>query len=142
VWGSLTWSNSVRWLIGVVCAFSIFTSSCSRTNESSGSASAQTATIQHEISPQPARVGAATVTLKLADAAGHPVTGAHIAIEADMTHAGMSPQFAEAKETGPGSYDGQLQFAMAGDWVILLHVTLPGGRKLERQFAVKGVRPN
>ena len=47
--------------------------------------------IEHEISPQPARVGPATVTLKLADAAGKPITGAHIAIEADMSHAGMSP---------------------------------------------------
>jgi hypothetical protein len=31
---------------------------------------------------------------------------------------------------------------MAGDWVILLHVTLPDGKKLERQFDVRGVRPN
>jgi hypothetical protein len=110
---------------------------CSRPTESSA-----TVTIQHEISPQPARVGAATVVLKVADAAGKPVAGAHIAMEADMTHAGMSPQFAGAKETGSGRYDGQLQFPMAGDWVILLHVTLPGGRKLEQQFDVKGVLPN
>ncbi len=59
-----------------------------------------------------------------------------------MSHAGMSPRFAEAKETGPGSYQARLEFAMAGDWVILLHVTLPDGKKLERQFDVKGVRPN
>jgi YtkA-like protein len=114
---------------------------CSRLSESSAG-TADTVTIQHEISPQPARVGATTVVLRLFDATRKPVVGAHIAMEADMTHAGMSPQFANAKETGPGSYDGQMQFPMAGDWVIFLHVMLPGGKKLEQQFDVKGVRPN
>jgi hypothetical protein len=31
---------------------------------------------------------------------------------------------------------------MAGDWVILLHIVLPDGQKLEQQFDVSGVRPN
>jgi hypothetical protein len=97
--------------------------------------------IEHEISPQPARVGPVTVTLKLADFAGKPLTGAHIAIEADMSHAGMSPLFAEAKETEPGHYRARMEFPMAGDWVILLHITLSGGKELERQFDVRGVRP-
>jgi hypothetical protein len=30
---------------------------------------------------------------------------------------------------------------MAGDWVILLHGTLPDGEKLERQFDVREVGP-
>jgi hypothetical protein len=78
----------------------------------------------------------------LADSAAKPITGAHIAIEADMSHAGMSPGFAEANETDPGRYQARLEFPMAGDWVILLHVTLRDGKKLERQFDVRGVRPN
>lgn len=98
--------------------------------------------IDHEISPEPARVGPGTLSLKLADSAAKPITGAHVAIEADMSHAGMSPRFAEARETGPGRYEAHLEFQMAGDWVILLHVTLPDGKKLERQFNVRGVRPN
>ena len=59
-----------------------------------------------------------------------------------MSHAGMSPRFAEAKETDPGRYQAHLEFQMAGDWVILLHVTLPDGKKVERQFNVRSVRPN
>jgi hypothetical protein len=59
-----------------------------------------------------------------------------------MSHAGMSPLFAEAKEEQPGRYQARLNFQMAGDWIILLRVTLPGGRKLERQIEVRGVRPN
>jgi hypothetical protein len=97
--------------------------------------------IEHEISPQPARVGPVTVTFKLADANSKPLTGAHIAIEADMSHPGMSPLFSEAKESEPGRYQAHLEFSMAGDWVILLHVTLPDGKKLERQIDVRGVQP-
>ena len=59
-----------------------------------------------------------------------------------MSHAGMAPVFEEAKETEPGQYEAHLRFAMAGDWVILLRIRLSGGRMLERQFNVSGVRPN
>ncbi|MFZ0322378.1 MAG: FixH family protein [Candidatus Sulfotelmatobacter sp.] len=110
---------------------------CSRPVASSASVA-----IEHEISPEPVRVGSATLILKLADASRKPVTGAHIAIETDMSHAGMSPGFAEAKELEAGRYKAPLEFQMAGDWVILLHVTLPDGTKLERQIEVMGVRPN
>jgi len=98
--------------------------------------------IEHEVSPAPARVGPVTITFKLADSNGKLITGAHIAIEADMSHAGMSPVFAEAKEEAAGRYKAHLEFQMAGDWVILLHVTLPGGKKLEQQIDVRDVRPN
>jgi membrane fusion protein, copper/silver efflux system len=98
--------------------------------------------VEHAISPEPPQVGAATVTLRLADAGAKPVSGARITLEADMSHAGMAPVFEEAKETEPGQYQAQLRFAMAGDWVILLHVQLQGGQRLERQFNVDGVRPN
>jgi hypothetical protein len=99
-------------------------------------------TIEHEISPEPPRVGAETVTLKLADRASKPVTGARVIIEANMSHAGMAPHFAEAKETESGRYRAHFEFQMAGDWVVLLHITLTDGKKLERQFDVTGVRPN
>jgi hypothetical protein len=99
-------------------------------------------TVEHEISPAPARVGVATITFKLTDAGGKPITGALIAVEADMSHAGMSPVFGETKEEQPGRYAARLSFQMAGDWIILLHVTLPGGKKLERQIEVRGVRPD
>jgi YtkA-like len=115
----------------------LFWSGCSRAPESS-----PVITIAHAISPQPARVGPVTVTLQLADAAAKPIAGARIALEADMSHAGMSPVFGEAKEVAPGQYQSQVRLGMAGDWVILLHATLPGGKKLERQFDVRDVRPN
>ena len=97
--------------------------------------------IKHEISPDPPHVGSATLTLKLADATDAPITKAQIALEADMQHPGMVPHSYAVKELDPGRYQAQVQFNMAGDWVILLHVTLPDGNTLDRQFDVKGVRP-
>ena len=78
----------------------------------------------------------------MADPSAKAITGAHIAVEAEMSHAGMAPVFGEAREIEPGRYQAHLRFEMAGDWVILLHVTLSGGERLERQIDVRGVRPN
>ena len=98
--------------------------------------------VEFQIKPKPVRVGSVVVYLTLTDAGNHPVTGARITVEADMSHAGMSPVFAQANEVQPARYESHLSLAMAGDWVILLHGALPTGEKLERQFDVSDVRPN
>jgi hypothetical protein len=134
--GGFSKQHLARRLAGFVCAGTLFLASCSKAAEPP-----PLVAIEHEISPQPVRVGPVTVTLKLADATGKPLTGAHIAVEADMSHPGMSPLFAEAKEAELGHYKAHLEFQMAGDWVILLHVTLPDGKKVERQIDLRGVRP-
>ncbi len=124
-------------LTGLACAAAFSLASCTRPADPP-----VLVTIEHSISPELVRVGPASITLQLTDSGGKPVAGAKIAIEADMSHAGMSPVFAAASEAEPGRYQSHLDFPMAGDWVVLLHITLPGGKKLERQFDVKGVRPN
>lgn len=123
--------------MGFVCAATLGIVGCSRPVEAP-----DLVTVEHEISPAPARVGITTFTFKFTDASGKPIVAARVAVEADMSHAGMSPVLADAKEEQPGRYQAQLNFQMAGDWIIVLHVTLPGGKKLERQIEVRGVRPN
>lgn len=135
--GFLSKQGLARWLAALVYAAALLQVNCSRPV-----ASSVFVAIEHQISPEPVRVGSATITLKLSDATGNPVTGARIAIETDMSHAGMSPGFAEAKEVEAGRYEAPLKFQMAGDWVILLHVTLPDRKRLERQIDVRGVRPS
>lgn len=98
--------------------------------------------VKSEISPLPARVGSATVMLDLADLSAKPVSGASIVLEAVMSHAGMAPVFGGSTEVAPGRYSGNLAFSMAGDWVVLLHMKLADGTKVERQIEVKGVRAN
>ena len=97
-------------------------------------------TLQYEIAPQPPRVGAAFIDLKLTDKNGAPVGGARVDLEGNMSHAGMAPVNGEAKEIGMGKYRGTLQLTMAGDWIVLVHITLPDGQKLQRQIEVSGVR--
>ena len=97
--------------------------------------------IEHEVTPKPFHVGVSTIALKLTDAGGQPIDGARIHLEGTMTHPGMRTSFGEAREAGSGRYQSSLEFGMAGDWVVLLRITLPNGQKLERQIDVKGVLP-
>jgi len=96
-------------------------------------------TIDYQIEPQPPRVGPAVITLKISDAAGKPVQGAEVNLEANMTHAGMAPSFGSAREIAPGQYRGPMNFSMSGDWIILVTAVVPAGQKIEKQFAIKGV---
>lgn len=59
-----------------------------------------------------------------------------------MSHAGMGPAFGTAKETAPGQYQAPLELTMGGDWIVMVHLTLSNGQKLERQFEISSVRPN
>jgi YtkA-like len=95
--------------------------------------------VREKIDPQPVRVGNATIAIQLADASARPVTHARISVEGDMSHPGMSPVFGTATETSPGVYTAHLDFNMGGDWVVLSHIVLPDGRKMERQIDVSGV---
>ncbi|MET0622316.1 MAG: FixH family protein [Pyrinomonadaceae bacterium] len=113
----------------------LFLAGCQRRVETRGDI-----TVEHEIEPRPPRVGPARVTLRVADASGRPLGGARVRLEANMSHAGMRPVFADASELEPGRYQTELEFTMAGDWVVLVRLDLPDGRKIERQFDVKGVQ--
>ena len=124
-------------LFVLACVPALLASGCSKPVEPQSAVA-----IEYRISPQPVRVGAVAVTVKLRDAVGQPVPGAHINLEADMSHPGMAPVFGEVRQIAPAQYQGSLEFAMPGDWVVLIHVTLPDGRKLERQVSVPGVTAN
>ena len=96
--------------------------------------------VQYEIAPQPPRAGTTTIALKLTDKNGAPVGGARVELEGNMSHAGMAPLSGEAKEIETGKYRGTLQLTMAGDWIVLVHITLPDGQKLQRQIEINGVK--
>jgi YtkA-like len=98
--------------------------------------------IETSIAPEPVRAGAETVSFRLTNASHQPVTGARVRVEGDMDHPGMAPIFSDAVEVSPGSYRAPLNLTMGGDWVVLFHITLSDGRKVERQMDVKGVESN
>jgi hypothetical protein len=108
---------------------------CSRS-----SATLSQITVETEVTPRPARVGPVTIDFKIKDATGKSISSAQAALEANMTHPGMTPVFSEAREISPGEYRCSLELTMSGDWVVTIHITLPAGQKLERDFEIKGVR--
>lgn len=98
--------------------------------------------ITESITPQPVRARAETISFRLTNESHQSVAGARVQVEGDMNHPGMAPLFADAHETTPGNYQANLNFTMGGDWVVLFHITLSDGRKVERQMDVKGVESN
>jgi hypothetical protein len=121
----------------IVVAPALFFSSCRRPSAVSSDIS-----IDVSIAPRPVHVGTEAITFRLANAARQPVTGARVQVEGDMNHPGMAPVFADAQENSPGSYRASLNLTMGGDWVLLFHITLIDGRRVELQTDVKGVESN
>ena len=97
-------------------------------------------TIVPEVEPQPPRVGPVTITVRVTQAE-KPVTGGNMRLEGNMTHAGMAPVFAEAREVEPGRYRANMELTMAGDWSLFVSMTLPDGTKVNQSFDIKGVAP-
>ena len=120
----------------ILCACFLFMQACRKQQLKTADL-----TFAHEISPQPPRVGKVTITLNIQDTSGAPVAGAHLALEGNMSHAGMVPVVAEAKEVQPGRYQSVMELSMAGDWNITVHVTTSEGRKLDHEFEINGVEP-
>jgi YtkA-like len=125
-------------LMALLCAVTLAVTACHRAARDTSAG----LSIQELLNPEPARVGPATLRIRLLAPSAKPVEGAKITVEADMSHPGMSPMFADAREQTPGDYLATLNFNMGGDWVLISHITLPDGRKAERQMDVRGVRSN
>lgn len=91
------------------------------------------------LSPEPPQIGPSLVTVTLLDANGKPIEKAEVELEANMSHAGMVPVFAPAREVAPGDYAASVEFTMGGDWFILVRSQLPDGRSFERRIDLPGV---
>jgi hypothetical protein len=116
----------------VLCTVLLFPGGCGRLARTSDAV-----TVDVRMAPEVAQVGRGTVAVNLRDSASQLVTGAHVTAEGNMTHPGMAPVFVDCKETEPGRYQADLNLGMRGSWVVLLHIQLANGEKLERQVGVK-----
>jgi Cu(I)/Ag(I) efflux system membrane fusion protein len=77
--------------------------------------------IATSLEPDPPRLVGQRVHVALADAAGHPIDGAHVTVSYDMAAmpnmAEMKSDFAAAP-AGDGAYDAVFDLPMAGSWTI------------------------
>ena len=96
--------------------------------------------LELSIAPSPPVAGPARLSLSLRDAAGAAVAGAAVHVEANMSHAGMVPELAEARELGAGRYEAALEWTMGGDWVLTFEITTRDGARHVLVEEVRGVR--
>jgi len=98
--------------------------------------------VEWTLSPSAPVAGPARLTVTLRDAQGDAIKGATVRLEGHMSHPGMAPVVADARERTPGVYDLPFAFTMQGDWVLLVSVALPGGDRVERRIEVPRVGPS
>jgi hypothetical protein len=65
------------------------------------------------------------------------VDNAQLAIEANMSHAGMTPVMADGAAGKGGVYRVPLTWTMAGDWYVDVKFTLPDGQTITRRFPLQ-----
>jgi hypothetical protein len=93
------------------------------------------------VTPHPPEKGIAAFSMTLVDKiTGQSVTGAQVQLEGNMSHPGMKPVLADAKEVATGRYEAPLEFTMAGDWFVQVNVTLADGGSVQRLVEIPGVR--
>ncbi|MGE5603448.1 MAG: FixH family protein [Nitrososphaerales archaeon] len=86
--------------------------------------------------PAPANQGAGAVIVTIKDQQGQGIDGARVAIEANMNHAGMKPENAEATTGSGGEYRLPLNWTMGGEWYVDVTITLQNGEVVRRRFPV------
>jgi hypothetical protein len=91
--------------------------------------------------PQPPVVGPATLDVTLRDSSNAPIDRAGVQLVGHMTHPGMAPVTATAVPGGAGRYEAGFSFTMRGDWVLVVSIQLPDGRRVDRRIDVSNVQP-
>ena len=84
----------------------------------------------------PLSLDPAPLTVRVADAAGRPVTGAAVSLRLDMPDMPMGENVANAHESGRGVYRATGRFTMAGKWRVTASAAR-GASQASRAFPVE-----
>ncbi|OGK91406.1 MAG: hypothetical protein A2W08_00020 [Candidatus Rokubacteria bacterium RBG_16_73_20] len=85
----------------------------------------------------PARSERTTFEITVADAAGAPQAGARVSLELIMRAHAMKENRPRVQERGGGRYVAAGTFSMGGDWIAVVEVVLPGGRRARAEFPLR-----
>lgn len=90
--------------------------------------------------PEKPSVGRAVLTeISVLDRQDRMVEASGLRVEAHMTHPGMAPVIVTPRARPDGVHEADLQFTMAGDWMMHVTGTLADGRRLDEWIEVRGV---
>lgn len=84
--------------------------------------------------PPTPQVGGGVLVVTVTGQDGEPVDDATLAVEGNMTHAGMVPVIAHVDEGEGGAYRVPFTWSMGGDWVITVTARAPDGRQAQADF--------
>jgi len=118
-------------LVLVVAVSLLGVSACTRLSASIDQA--DDIEMSYTLSPAPARIGSAVIDVMLTSKDG-PVEGATLSFRGDMAHAGMTPVRTAFREIDRGHYRAEIEWTMAGAWVLTIEGDLADGRTLQRQI--------
>lgn len=121
------------WLLLSLVLVGLATGGCGRAQHAAP-ATEDAFNVTFATDPAAPAVGDGAVIVTLQDPAGQPVDGAQLAIEANMSHAGMTPVNAAVSGGQGGLYRVLLTWTMAGDWFVDVKFTLPDGTVIARRF--------
>ena len=129
-----TWLRPFPFVLLALCL--LLLTACGADDETAPGADLQIGLI-----PAPGGINGDYIQVQLADATGAPITAAQVALEGNMTHAGMAPITAaavtdEADGNSDGTYQLPFQFSMLGDWIVTVAVTLADGTTVTRDIKV------
>jgi hypothetical protein len=124
-----------HYLKTIAIAFVLLVVGCGRI-QTDPPADAAELLVDFSVEPTDPAVGPTQLRITLTDGNGQPVDDATLNIEGNMTHAGMTPVFAQASGGEDGQYLIPFEWTMGGDWIVTVEVTLADGRAVTRQFTV------
>ena len=93
------------------------------------------ADIELKLSASALRVGEATLTLSVFDAAGNAIgSPGALSLRGDMDHAGMAPVLVTVDKAADGVFNAPFEWTMAGDWIVEASLQLESGAIARETF--------
>jgi hypothetical protein len=119
----------------IIVTFVLLVAGCGRI-QTNPPAEGPDLSVDFSVEPADPAVGPTQLRITLTDDNGQPVDDATLNIEGNMTHAGMTPVFAQTSGGEDGQYLVPFEWTMGGDWIVTVEMTLADGRVVTRQFPV------
>lgn len=95
-------------------------------------------TVQLTMSPQPLMAGAETTfTIRITDATGAPLTGAHVVCAFTMPSMSMPPQIITASPVASGAYSCRRALGVSGAWSLTVNLTPAGSSRVHVTFPLQ-----